>query len=745
VRSILGRAVSLHQMGMLAEAEQLYRDVLHIQPGNFDALHLLGVIHHQCGEHTQAVHQIDAALSVNPMVAAAHSNRAAALKALRQFDPALASYDNAIALKPDLADAFCGRGAVLNELGRFEEALSSSDRAVALRGDLAEAFNNRGNALAGLKRFAAALASFDRAIALKPNDPEAFNNRSNVLSQVRRLDEALASADRAISLAPDLAEAFYNRGIALGELERLDEALASYDRAIALKPDYPEALYNRGTMLLGLKRFDEATASYGKAVVLNPKIKHLKGMHLHAKMLLCNWNRFAEHCAELDAAITGGVAATSPFQLMAIPSRPERQLACAKLYVADRFPSSATPLWRGERYAHRRIRLAYLSADLRDHPVAYLIAGLFERHDRERFEVVGMSFARPTPGRLSDRLRASFDRFIDAYAMTDLDAATLLREVEIDIAVDLNGFTDGGRPHVLACRPVPVQINYLGYAGTLGAGYWDYILADRFVIPTDAKAHFAEQVVYLPDTFMVTDVGRTIAARTPSRSEAGLPENGFVFCCFNNSYKITPDVFDVWMRLLRAVEGSVLWLASANASATRNLQRQAEARGVAADRLVFAPKVPLNEDHLARLRLADLFLDTLYYNAHATAADALWAGVPVLTCAGETFASRVAGSLLGAIGLSELITHSTADYEALALKLARDPMLLAALRQKLAKNCEALPLFDTDRFTRSIEAAYTTMWQRAERGEPPQSFAVPITASPARPPNERLKVARVQP
>jgi predicted O-linked N-acetylglucosamine transferase (SPINDLY family) len=308
--------------------------------------------------------------------------------------------------------------------------------------------------------------------------------------------------------------------------------------------------------------------------------------------------------------------------------------------------------------------------------------------------------------------------------MSDQEVANLIRGMEVDIAVDLNGFTRGARSSIFAQRPAPVQVNYLGYAGTLGRNDWDYILADRFVIPEDARRDYAEQVAYLPETFMATDVGRKISARTPSRQEAGLPDQGLVFCCFNNSFKITPNLFDVWMRLLREVEGSVLWLSAPNTSASTNLRREAESRGVAAERLIFAPRVPSSADHLARQQLADLFLDTLYYNAHATASDALWAGLPVLTCSGTTFASRVAGSLLTAVGLPELITYSLEEYEARALTLARDPAQLAALRQKLAINRTTYPLFDTERFTRHIEAAYTTMWERSRRGEPPQSFAV---------------------
>jgi predicted O-linked N-acetylglucosamine transferase (SPINDLY family) len=724
VAALLGQAVALHQAGRLAEAEPLYRRMLQVQPRHFDGLHLLGVIHYQRGDLEGAVRQIDAALKINPDVAAAHNNRGNALKDLGRAEEALASFDRAIALKPDYAEAVYNRGNTLRELERFADAVASYDRAIALRPGYAEAFSNRGSALKQIERFDEALASYDRATALKPGYAEAFYNRANVLDALNRHEEAVADCDRAIALKPDLAEAHNNRANALKHLRRLDEAVEAYDRALALKPDYADALSNRGSVLLGLQRIDEAVVSFGRAHELDPDQDHLKGTYLHARMLLCDWTEFDVRCAELNAAVADGIAATYPFQLLSCASTPAAQLQCARTFVANKYPPFREPVWRGERYAHERIRVAYLSSDLRDHPVAHLASGLFARHDRSRFETIAISFGDDKPSAMRARMKASFDRFIDANQMSDRETARLIRDLEIDIAVDLNGFTDGSRPQVFAQRPAPVQVNYLGYAGTLGQDHYDYILADRFVIPETAAAHYAEKVVYLPDSFMVNDAERKISAHRPSRAEAGLPESGFVFCCFNNAYKITPDVFDVWMRLLEDVDGSVLWLSTANARAMDNLRREASQRGVAAERLVFAPKVALNEDHLARVALADLFLDTLYYNAHTTAADALWAGVPVITCPGTTFASRVAGSLLDAVGLPELITDSVPDYEALALRLARDPDQLSAVRQKLARNRNAFPLFDTARFTRHLEAAYTTMWERAERGERPQSFAV---------------------
>jgi predicted O-linked N-acetylglucosamine transferase (SPINDLY family) len=717
------RGVALAQLDRFAEAVASYDRALALKPDDAEILDNRGVTLAKLDRLDEAVASYDRAIALAPDCAATYNNRSVSLCRLGRFSEAIASSDRAIALQPANAEAFSNRGNALAELKRYEDALASYERAIALKPDHAEALYNRGNTLYALKRFDDALASYDRAIGLRLDHADAFNNRGNALRESKRFDEALASYERAIGRDPEHAEYHNNRAIALAALKRHGEALASYDRAIALKPDYADAWNNRGFALRDARQPDAAVASFAQALALEPDLAYLKGTHLHAKMHVCDWTQFNEACADIRTAIADMRRVALPFQLLATPASAEEQLQCARMFAGDKLGACPAPLWRGERYAHRRIRVAYLSSDLRDHPVAALTAGLFARHDRTRFETFAISF-KSDASDLRARLRPLFDRFIDAERMSDAEVARLMRELEIDIAVDLNGSTEGMRPGVLVQRPAPVQVNYLGYAGTLGRSTWDYIVADRFVIPEDSRAYYAENVVYLSDCFMANDDGRGISPRVPSRAEAGLPERGFVFCCFNNSYKITPAIFDVWMRLLGAVEGSVLWLSAAHASAVANLRREAAQRGVVGDRLVFAPRLPRNEDHLARLRLADLFVDTLYFNAHTTAADALWAGVPVLTCPGATYASRVAGSLLAAVGLPELITRSLADYEALALRLARDPGHLAALRHRLAHNRDTFPLFDTRRFTRNIEAAYATMWERTQRGEPPQSFAV---------------------
>ena len=410
-----------------------------------------------------------------------------------------------------------------------------------------------------------------------------------------------------------------------------------------------------------------------------------------------------------------------PYAIVAIPSSPAEQLQCAGRYVQEQ--PAYPPLWQGEAYAHDRLRVAYLSADFNEHPTAYLTAGLFEQHDRSRFEITALSFGQNDNSPARRRLEAAFEHFIDVRDNSDQEIAALMRRSEIDIAVDLMGFTKDHRLGVLARRAAPVQVNYLGYPGTTGAPYMDYILADATVIPEDHDAFYAERVVRLPGTYQINDNRRAVGQRTPTRGECGLPQNAFVFCCFNNPQKIMPEIFDIWMRLLRATEGSVLWLFAGNAKAAANLRLEAAKRGVAPERLIFAPKASV-ADHLARHRLADLCLDTLPYNAHTTASDALWAGLPVLTCLGETFAGRVAASLLKAIGLDALITHTLPEYEALALRLARDPVYLATLRDRLIRNRDGSFLFDTQSATRHIETAYQTMADIARRHEKPRSFAV---------------------
>lgn len=704
---------------------------------------------------------ITRAISLNSNVAAVHNELGNGLRDLKRFDDALASYDKAITLKPDYVEAYNNRGITLKELKRPEEALANYDKAIALNPDYAEAYNNRGAILRELHRHDEAIASYDKAILLNPYNAEAHRGRGNALLKskrytqaptlndeailltpkhvkvfllnnfislfkLKRYEKALASYDTAIALKPDYAEAYSNRGNALCELNRFDDALADYDKAIALKPDYAEVYLNRGTALCELNRLEEALASFEKAIALKPDFEFLLGDLIHTKMNICDWSNLETIIAQLVHKIDHVETVSRPFQLLASTNSPELHKKTAEIYVRVRYPqNNALPIIT-PRQRRNTIRVGYFSADFWEQPVSILAAELFERHDRSRFEVTAFSFGPFLNDEMQQRLVVAFDKFIDVRNQSDEEVAMLARKLGVDIAVDLNGFTQGCRTNIFSMRAAPLQVNYLGYSGTMGSTYMDYLIADSVLIPTPHQKHYTEKIAYLPNSYMPHDSKRHISNRVFHRAQFELPQTGFVFCCFNNNYKITPEVFDCWMRILKEVEGSVLWLSENNAKASANLKKEAGIRGVDQDRLVFATRMSLLTDHLARQRLADLFLDTLPYNAHTTASDALWAGLPVLTCIGETFAGRVAASLLNALGLPELITSTPQAYEALAIELATNPTKLAHIKWKLANNRLTTPLFDSKKFTRHIEAAYTAMYERYQAKLPPDYIYVPL-------------------
>lgn len=629
----------------------------------------------------------------------------------------------ALALDAGRARTHLLLGMALARSGALDEALASFDRAIAIAPDLADAHANRGDALVALSREAEAVTSYDWALALNPGEVESWCNRGAALHDLRRFEEALASYDQAIAIKSDFAQLHFNRGNALALLGRHAEAVTAYDRALALESGYFDALQARGTVLLALKRFEQAVACFERMRALDPCHPRALSELVNCHAMTCDWRHAGALVGELERSIAQGHALTSPFILLGL-SISNATLAQATERFAQSEIHTREPLPRAGRAPDQgRIRVAYLSGDFREHATAHLAAGLFERHDRARFEVIGISFGADDGSPMRARLAAAFDRFHDVAVMGDRAVAQLLLDLGVDIAVDLKGHTEGARPGILAYRPAPIQVAYLGYPGPLGLDFIDYVIADPNVLPLDQQQFYRERIVHLPDSYQVNDRARPIAARAPMRREEGLPDEALVLCCFNHNWKISAAMFDVWMRLLRAVEGSALWLFRSNDAAEGNLRREASARGIDPARLIFA-RFRASSEHLARIACADLFLDTLPCNAHTTASDALWAGVPVLTCKGGTFAGRVAASLLHAAGLPQLATESLAEYEALAHKLAGDRALLASMRQRLAQNRLSCALFDTERFTRHIEAAYTTMVRMARSGEGPRSFAV---------------------
>jgi protein O-GlcNAc transferase len=705
------------------EALASFESATTLDPRSAVAFGNRGSVLRELGQFDAAITSYEKAIALDPNDAEAFYNRGGALEELQRFDEAVASYDRAIARKPDYAEAFSNRGTALQALGRLSEAIRSYNQAIALQANFPEALCNRGTAFHKMKNFDEAIASYDEAISLKPDFAEAFNYRGLSFHELARFDEALASYDKAITFKPDYAEAFQNRGILLQRLKRFEEALSSYNDAIARKPDYPEAFNNRGAVLKNLQRLEEALASYQQAFTIAPAYPYALSGLADIALRICDWTLAAELSHELKTHIAQKRSIIQPFVLLGYSSDEVLQLKCAQDYTRDRLSVVPDPLWKGTIWYHNKIRLAYLSADFHQHATAHLIAELIERHDRSRFEVLGISFGIDDKSEMRSRLVNSFDQFHNVRFEGDYNVAKAMHALQIDIAIDLKGHTQDARPGILAYRPAPIQVNYLGYPGTIGAQFIDYVIGDEIVLPFKQQPYYTEKIVHLPDCYQVNGTQRKSTDRQAIRHQEGLPENAFVFCCFNNNYKITAEVFEVWMRLLKAIDGSVLWLLRDNDVAEKNLRKAAATLGIAPERLVFAARTSM-ENHLARHGLADLFLDTLPYNAHTTASDALWGGLPIVTCCGESFAGRVATSLLTAIGLPELATQRLDEYEALALRLARDAPLLKGIKFKLARNRETHPLFNTNRFTRHLEAAYLMMWEIWQRGEKPRSFAV---------------------
>lgn len=751
-------AFNLHRQGRLAEAESAYAAVLARQPKHFDALHLFGMLRMQQGRPADALRLGENAARLRADAPEALAVCAFALSALGRGNEALAKYDRLVELRPRDADCHFHRGVLLSQIGRSEAALESYDRALAIRPDHGPALLNRANTLALgnrfeeacrtyekllqlapnhlqalgsyadalclLRRHEEAVAPYQRVLALKPDHIPVLNNYGNLLIELRRPEEALACFDRALSLAPNDPELLFNRGNVLTALERAEEALASFDRALAIAPDRADTLNNRANVLLGLNRQEEAVRDYERTLALDPRHPHAFDTLSMMVLDACNWSKAARLAEIAEPAIADKSHTIGIAYPLFYFGNPSYLHTCARDYLQRNVPPVINPLPPRRAAKPDKLRVAYVSSDFRGHAVAASIVELLERHDRTDFEMVGLSTGHDDGSTIRARIAKSFNSFHDVSSSSDRAIAELIRKLDVHIAVDLNGLTRANRVGIFAFRPAPVQVAYLGYASTTGADFIDYFLADPTVLPLSEQRYFSEKIIHLPDCYHPNDTTRQIAPAIPARAELGLPDNGFVFCCFNRSFKISASIFEAWTRILRRVPGSVLWLPKMQDAAMDNLRREFAERGLDPARLVFAPRLERIEDHLARHRRADLFLDTLPYGAHSTALDALWAGLPMLTCVGAAFASRVGSSLLKAVGLPELVTTSLDDYEALAVKLATEPALLASIRGKLDANRSTYPLFDTDRLRRHVEAAYKTIWDVYRRGEAPRQVSI---------------------
>ena len=712
------QGIAYHRGGLIDRAQGVYDEILSTFPQHFGALHFAGVLAFQRGQAQRAADLISKAITVFDGDGSAFCNLANAQRSLGLLEQALSSYTRAISLLPDHFSSIFGRGCALFNLGRASEALPDFLRAATLQPNQADVLSNLGNCYAATGQGDEAVARYSEALAVQPSHFDALYNRALLLATRGQFQAALADYERALALQPTHYDALVNRGNVLVALQRSADGIASLRQATEADPSRLEGWYNLGTALADGDDLAGQLQAFQTAQSISKTVDFVAGSVLNLHMKLCSWPNFQTDLQDVMTQLTGGFLPIQPFPMLALNDEPALQLKTARRFSAKLAGSISAQRAIDSKRAPGRIRIGYFSTHHCSHAVAAQMAGLYEAHDKKRFEVFAYSLKSAGQDDLHHRLIAAFDHYTDLSTLSDAQAIERVSADQLDIAVDLNGYTSSFRSGLFALGCAPVQVAYLGYPGTTGAPYMDYLIADRVVIPEHSRQHYSEQIVYLPDSFMVNDNTRVRSERQFTRAELGLPEQGFVFRCYNNSYKILPEVFNCWMRLLQQVPGSVLWLLDENPTATANLKLEARQRGIDPARLVFSGRIEMSE-HFARNRVADLFLDTFPYTAHSTACDALWSGLPVLTRMGESFASRVAGSLLTAMGLPELITHSLAEYEARALHLAQHPQELAALRQRLIANRDSGPLFNTKTFARRIEAAYTLMHQRRVDGLPP--------------------------
>ena len=690
--------------GEILSAKIKLEKILQIQHRNVEALQLLGVIYATEKDFTNAISNLSKALKLSPVSPQLLFNRGNAYYEFGKYQEAIEDLEKSLLINNQNINALVLCGNVRKESGHKLEAIKNYDKALSIDSNYYEALVNKACVLIELADYKKALELLQTAIKVQPNFPQAYSNRGNALLSINKLEEAVANYEKAIAIYPDYSDAYFNLGNALQRLMKFEESITSYEKAVLINPNNADAYLNCGNAQLKMRRLDEALVNYKKALSINPNAKEVIDHYVLAKTAVCNWSEWALEVDKLNKIVMNYEAVVEPFTLLSLTDKVGIHKQASEFFSAKKFPinDSLGPL--PLRKLEGKIKVAFLSADFSEHPMGYNFVGFFENIDRNKFEVIAVSFIQVSDSPLSKRLVAAFDAFKMVDKMADSEVCQWMREQNIDIAVDMMGPTLNNRQGIFAMRCAPVQVNQFSW--TSGAPYMDYIIADPVSMPQEYAHGYSEKLAYVPHTLFATDDKREVAERTPLRSEEGLPERGIVFCCFNSSHKITPEVFDVWMRILEKVPDSVLWIRSAGASMEKNLFAEAQSRGVDPKRMVFAGKVPSMADHLARYRLADLFLDTFPFCAQTTASDALWAGVPVVTCVGESSMSRICASLLHALEMPELVTRSLQEYESKVLELANDGTKLQEVRKKLHVQKAVAPLFNTALYTRNIENVF---------------------------------------
>jgi predicted O-linked N-acetylglucosamine transferase (SPINDLY family) len=721
--AFLNQGVILRKLGKKKKAMISYEAAINLNPAYSEAWNNLAEVQYELGRNEEALRSCNEAFKFRQDYPEAWFNHGNILSSLDRPNEALVSYQHASVLRPNYDKCLLATARLLSLLCRHDEALEVYRTIIHHKPDSYDAWYGHGIILDNLKRHEEASRSYKKAIELNSELPSAWKNCGVALIKTGRAKEALTYFDTAIKIKNDDAQAWYNKGIALYELGCLEESLDCYKSAIKIDPIFGEAWNNAGVVANDLNRHENALNYHEQALKINPNIDFVLGAALHLRMELCLWEGLEQKLNELSVGILEGRKVTNPFVVVARFDSPSLQQRAAEIYLKEKVDFSVTETL-DHRQNNKKIRLGYFSMDFSNHPVAQLSVELFEGHSRNNFEIFGFSYGPNTQDMMRKRLEKAFDQFIDVEKLGSSEIISLSRELGIDIAVDLGGHTRNSRPQIFAGRAAPIQISYLGYPATWGDACMDYFIGDDTTISESNRQYFSEKIIYLTNQFQVNPSSRPTPSQNKSRVSFGLPEEGFIFCSFNNNWKISPEIFDIWLRILRKTPGSVLWLSLGSSRASQNLVNYAASQGIDSTRLIFAEKLPNFADHLARYQLADLFLDTFPYGAHTTASDALWAGLPVLTRVGASFASRVAASLLETVGVPELITGSAPDYERFAVKLASDATYYLALRQKLRLKLSSSPLFDSTLFKNKIEEAYLNVHQRHRAGLSPVDIRI---------------------
>jgi predicted O-linked N-acetylglucosamine transferase (SPINDLY family) len=710
-------AITLKDMGNLNDSVESYQKAIDLNPNFAHAHNNLGNVFKDLDRIDDAIISYKKALEIDPNFANAHNNLGNAFKDLDLTEDAVKSYKRAIEIQPNFAEAHNNVGNVFKDSRSSDNAIKCYKKAIEINENFAEAYYNLGVMLRQIKNLDLAVKNLQRAISIKPNYAEAFNNLGSCYTMLGEINSAIDCYEKAIFIKPDYAEAHNSLGNIFNILGKIKTAIKYFEKAIEINPSLAEAYNSLGNAFKKMKQRDNSLVYFEKAFSLKPNIDYILGDILNSKMHLCDWNNFQKMTDEITMKIVKNEKAIDSFNLMGLIDDPALQMMSTSIRINSDYPRNNTLPQINLYPKHPKIRIGYFSADFREHPVGFLTAELYELHDRDHFEIHAFSYGLETNGLINLRIKAGVDHFHNVDLMSHQQIVELVRSLEIDIAVDLGGITSEARTEVFAMSVAPIQLSYIGYLGTMGADYYDYLIADPVMIPKESQQHYVEKIVYLP-SFQVNDSKDLPPDITLTRNDVGLPQEGFVFCCFNNTYKFTPTIFDSWARILQKVDGSVLIVYASNEVSKSNLTKEIERRGIDSERLVFGDSLDRPE-YLARYRVTDLFLDTHPYNAGTTASDALKMGLPIITILGKSFNSREAASILTSINLPELITSSLEEYEALAIDLATNPKKLKAIKDKLAANLSTAPLYDTPLFTKNLETAYTKMYERYHDGLEP--------------------------